>query len=85
MRTPWVYFDGKCSGCKYLNDRGYCEFTACIIPCTVRATIPEVKPKSNADRIRGMTDEELADWLVMNGDGSDYQTWLEWLREEVDG
>ena len=37
---------------------------------------------TNADRIRSMTDEELADWLVMNGDGSDYQTWLEWLREE---
>lgn len=39
--------------------------------------------QTNADRIRSMTDEELADWLVMNGDGSDYQTWLDWLREEV--
>lgn len=41
------------------------------------------KPQTNADRIRAMTNEELADWLVMNGDGSDYQTWLELLKREV--
>ena len=40
-------------------------------------------PMTNADRIRAMTDEELADWLIMNGDGSDYQTWLDWLKEEA--
>ena len=40
--------------------------------------------KTNADRIRNMTDEELADWLIMNGDGSDYATWLEWLKQETD-
>lgn len=65
MRTPLVSFDGKdCSVCKHLKDRGYCEFTACIIPCTVRATIPEAKPQTNADRIRSMTDEELAEFLL---------------------
>ena len=41
------------------------------------------KKKTNADKIRAMTVEELADWLIMNGDGSDYQTWFDWLREEV--
>jgi len=41
------------------------------------------KPKTNADKIRAMTDEELADWLIMNGNGSDYQTWLDWLKQEV--
>ena len=62
--TSWVAFDGKdCSGCEHLNDRGYCEFTACIIPCVVRATIPEVKPQTNADRVRAMSDEELAKWI----------------------
>ena len=61
--TPWVSFDGKdCSGCKHLNDRGYCEFTACIIPCTLSATIPMCKPQTNTDRIRAMSDEELADY-----------------------
>ena len=41
------------------------------------------KPITNADRIRAMTDEELADWLIMNGNGSDYKTWLDWLKEEA--
>ncbi|MEE1214247.1 MAG: hypothetical protein U0L04_04635 [Bacteroidaceae bacterium] len=41
------------------------------------------KPITNADKIRASSDEELADWLIMNGNGSDYQTWLDWLREEV--
>ena len=73
MITPWVSFDGKdCSGYKHLNNRGYCEFTACIIPCTVSATIPEVKPKTNADRIRSMTDEELAEYLFERGNGDEY-------------
>lgn len=65
MGTPWVSFNGKdCSGCKHLNDRGYCEFTACIIPCTMRATIPAVKPQTNGDNFRAMTDEELAEFLL---------------------
>ena len=38
---------------------------------------------TNADRIRSMTDEELADWLVMNGNGDDYKSWLKWLKEPV--
>ena len=28
------------------------------------ATMPENKPKTNADRIRAMSDEELAEWLA---------------------
>ena len=100
MHTPWVSFDGKnCGGCKHLNERGYCEFTACIIPCVVSATIPEVKPQTNADRIRAMTDEELAEWfLKIQYDISDYycgghsceptlptgkESWLCWLKQEA--
>ena len=56
------------------------------------------KPKSNADRIRAMTDEELADWLgvycngqtaqeigkpCVSGMGSCEECWLDWLREEA--
>lgn len=41
------------------------------------------KPQTNADRLRAMSDEELADWLVMNGNGEDYKTWLDWLRQEA--
>ena len=96
MKAPLVSFSGKdCSGCKHLNDRGYCEFTACIIPCTVRATIPEAKPITNADRLRSMTDEELAeliadDWCeVINCPEAPFCNGnceihiLDWLRQEV--
>ncbi|MBO7677530.1 MAG: hypothetical protein J6S49_08455 [Erysipelotrichaceae bacterium] len=55
----------------------------------------EAKPKTNADRIRAMSDEELAsvitdDWceIVCNGtylcnDGTCEQHVLKWLKEEV--
>lgn len=99
MGTPWVSFDGKdCSGCKHLNERGYCEFTACIIPCTVRATIPEVKPQTKADCVRSMSDEEMADFInnveaeAIKRAGR-YLTkteiergkaqWLGWMRQEA--
>ena len=43
------------------------------------------KPKTNADRIRAMTDEELADYLRWHDDlysryGMD---WLDWLKQEA--
>lgn len=42
------------------------------------------KPITNADRIRAMTDEELAEWL----DNNTYRfpihkDWLKWLRQEA--
>ena len=55
------------------------------------------KPITNADRIRSMTDEELANWLEQfascelcpairercgYGDGC-VKAWLDWLREEA--
>lgn len=81
--APWVSFNGKdCSGCKHLNDRGYCEFTACIIPCMVRATIPEAKPQTNADRICAMSDEELAEWIYTHR-WNDFDGLLDWLKQEA--
>jgi len=59
---------------KFSDDRSE-SFCVLPEPC-------EDRNPSNADRIRAMTDEELADWLVMNGDGSDYETILAMLREE---
>ena len=60
----------------------------------------QFKPVTNADRIRAMSDEELAKWLcVMNIDDCPdkaherhctdkcYECWLDWLKspvEEVD-
>lgn len=47
------------------------------------------KHPSNADRIRGMTDEELAHLLhtaeehLFNGNLWDYKQWTEWLKSPV--
>lgn len=48
------------------------------------------KPMTNADRIREMSDKELAEWLtgITNDAQSDAKTkidyqWLEWLQTEV--
>lgn len=50
----------------------------------------EMKPQTNADRIRQMTDEELASWLVHKIEGFGFDgydervnAWLDWLRTEV--
>lgn len=41
------------------------------------------KPKTNADRIRAMTDEELAEWLDNNTCRFPiYKDWLDWLKKE---
>ena len=51
----------------------------------------EKKPvKTNADRIRAMTDEELAEWLEEQSENA-YNSerpltalgWLDWLKQEV--
>ena len=75
--------DVRCPLCKNrysCEQMGMIPFEHCgmfVIDDTIK------RHKTNADRIRSMTDEELADWLVMNGNGSDYQTWLDWLRQEA--
>lgn len=42
---------------------------------------------TNADRIRGMTDKELAEWISCNcagdGYGNSEDEWLDWLKQEV--
>lgn len=56
------------------------------------------QPQTNADRLRAMTDEELAKWFcVMNIDDCPdkahelhctdkcFECWLDWLKQEVDG
>jgi hypothetical protein len=49
----------------------------------------EPKLKTNADRIRGMTDEELAEWLAHYTSWTEFgekmakERWLIYLRQEV--
>lgn len=45
------------------------------------------EPQTNADRIRAMTDEELAEWIrdqiIDRNIGIPSETWLDWMREEA--
>lgn len=82
--------------CSYRTNSGYCgstggwercQYRQLHQPNTVVGYVPPLK-KTNADRIRAMTDEELAEWLC------DIAGWLpmyegkihpilDWLKEEV--
>ena len=82
--------DTICRTCLRLRE-GLCdgekELTAC----------PSYKRMTNADRIRAMTDEEMAKWLcdmavcqlcpIDNCPGTrDCETrWYDWLKQEVEG
>lgn len=53
-----------------------------------KGTIPAVT--TNADRLRAMSDEELAEWLADHPVVSEYdennpqhKAWLDWLRQEA--
>lgn len=54
-----IEHDG-CVGCKYEHED---EASPHCKKCTQNST-DKYTPVSNADRIRGMSDEELAKWLV---------------------
>ena len=50
------------------------------VPCRKNRT---VEP-TNADRLRAMTDEDLAEWLDNNTSRFPiYKDWLDWLRQEA--
>lgn len=81
----------KCKTCKYYWNNGKDE--SCDkrgwdferIDCPDFAS--KYKTKTNADRIRSLTDEELAEWLSCNCTGDGYgngtEDWLDWLKKEV--
>lgn len=71
---PCVYYD-KARCVLFTNQRitSYC----------VEAPCPHQKP-SNADRIRAMTDEELAEFLEGDYGNMMPGTALKWLREEAE-
>lgn len=58
------------------------------------SSFEQKKPQTNADRIRAMSDEELAEWIYQVQDGDAYQKenylpplskswWLKWLKQEA--
>lgn len=79
----------SCERCKHQNKQ---EHEEPCVRCTHNAT-DNFEPLTNAERIRSMTDEELAKWLngfsecvIPNGDClSKYcdDCVLKWLKQEV--
>lgn len=63
-----------CADCRYGNQ-----------PSNWRAG-PNYVPGTNADRIRAMSDEELAKFLEYEGGGACAEVcgWLNWLRQPVE-
>lgn len=76
-----------CPSCIYAS--GVCKKTGVPIRRTTGCTYHTPKPQTNADKIRGMTDEELADWVWgAESSGRAYgprgkKAWLDWLKEEA--
>ena len=76
---------GDCHKCKF-------EITAECVPRSQKMGFPNCykSTMTNADRIRAMSDEELAHFLEMKAGRfvSFYPTpaknWLDWLRQETD-
>lgn len=85
--------------CSNRNSFGYCKTPVCInihyqqeqlgLPLTTnKSESVVIKQQTNADRIRAMTDEELAEFLqdIANQGGIELggrlTTWLDWLKEE---
>lgn len=61
--------DGLCKGCAFEEDKSGCDNSP---PCSTRRSdgrnvifveVPNPEQKTNGDRIRGMSNEELADFL----------------------
>lgn len=86
-RTPEV----KCKECKFkaaqLEGPTYCNKQKRIVYAT-GCNYGELKPITNADRIRAMTDEELAHTLWLTAKGGiigqrSEDAWLDWLKQEV--
>ena len=71
-------FNIKCGSCIGKTLCGEPEDTA--LGCVARVI---GKPMTNADRIRAMSDEELARWLEYEGGGACAEMcgWMNWLQQ----
>lgn len=67
----------KCENCKKYED--------CKSGCGLTYPCGAYTPKfvTNGDRLRAMSDEELAEWLEYEGGGACAEVcgWLEWLKK----
>ena len=70
--------------CVYCTEDGYCKKYSDddVTSWCVQSPCKDEKP-SNADRIRDMTDEELAFYIVNHPMWTDESACVNWLKEEV--
>lgn len=75
--------------CKFEHDEDCCNSGSPQYMCKCKPDVcHSAVPMTNADCIRAMSDEELAEWLEYEGGGacSEVCGWLEWLqRPSEDG
>ena len=80
-------YNPNCGRCGMLNHWGQCQLTACRFPVqesgVINGSAYVAKIVTNADRIRQMTDEELAKWLDGEPPSKPKEWWLDWLKEEA--
>lgn len=95
-------YNPNCGRCGMLNHWGQCQLTACRYPVqesgVINGSAYVAKIVTNADRIRAMSDEELAEWLAKITDCGECKVstsrcmvsekscacaWLDWLKQEV--
>ena len=65
--TLWPF--GKCEEC---TNKNYCAWSQSEIVNCMNNGYPNYSPMRNADRIRSMTDEELAVWIAETAACSDW-------------
>lgn len=78
----------SCENCRYRKiDEDCLPCSACI---DLGSDLGGWVGLTNADRIRAMSDEELAEWVANTSPASDWswwlngRTWLEWLKSPAD-
>lgn len=67
------YTDPLCRRCK-----GNCGFIGMTGDWACQGFIP----KTNRDNLNSMSNKELAEWLVLTGNGVSYENTLKWLEAE---
>ena len=85
-------YNPNCGRCGMLNHWGQCQLTACRYPVqesgVINGSAYVAKIVTNADRIRSMTDEELAEFIsgkarTFGEEYEGYMSALDWLGEEA--
>lgn len=59
----WYSDNPNCGRCGHLNGQGFCNMTACIYPLLPQTAVMTEHRLTNGDRIRAMTDEEMAAFM----------------------